>query len=329
MPPDERRTTWADIARVVGGALLIYLLCAVAVFFSDPYGRSGFTTSATVPNVSERYWIVSRAMDQSFDSAIVGNSTSIPMQPEVLDRLTGLRFVSLSISGSGAPVALQMARFFLRQHEEATTLIVALDDSWCRSAAGMAEGRPFPFWLYGDGLDYAAGLFSNVSIDMLKEAFWLEKRNGFRTDGYHPYSSTFEIHGFNDLEMVRKRLDQNPRPTGDDMSPPYQFDPPLLLERLISTVPPSINFVLFWTPRYVSLLPMPGTAAEVADAACKQQVEVIAQRHRNVRIVNWSGPDRSDNFDPANFYEPNHYRDVLAIKMENEIAASLNVLGGH
>jgi hypothetical protein len=329
MPASDDRTSWIDIARVLGGALLIYSLCAVAVFFSDPYGRSGFATSAAVPNVSERYWIVSRAMDTAFDSAIVGNSTSIPMQPEILDRLTGLRFVSLSISGSGAPVALRMAQFFLNQHARPKVLIISLDDTWCRSAADMAEGRPFPFWLYGDGLDYAAGLFSNLSIDVLKESFWLEKRNGFRADGYHAYSNDFEIHGFNDLEMVRKRLDQNPRPTGANMSPPYHFEPPELLERLIATASPPVNFVLFWTPRYISLLPVPGTPAEVSDVACKQQVRGITQRHRNVRIVNWSGADRPENLDPANFYEPNHYRDALAIKIENEIAASLDGLGGH
>lgn len=318
MPPDERKA-WTDIARVLGGAFVIYVLCSIAVFFSDPYGRSGFRTALQIPLTSQPFWKVTRAMNPAVDSAIVGNSTVIPIQPETMHRLTGKNFVSLSIAGSGIPVALAVARFFLRYHPSADTLIMGLDDSWCRTAI---EGRPFPFWLYGDNLAYAIGLFRNASIDVLKDGLWLEGRNGFPMDGYEPYGEVFLKHGFNDIEVVLKRLNAVSRPVGSQVPYPYAFEPPKLLRQLIDETAQSITFVLFWTPRYLTLIPMPNTDADAADIACKKQVADIAVTHPNVRVINWSGA-RPENMDPANFYESNHYRDTIGVKIEDDLAAAL------
>jgi len=301
---------------------LAYAFAVLVLFLSDPYGRSGIRTSATVPNLAERYWMVTRAMDQQFNSAIVGNSTSIPMQPEILDRLTGARFASLSIAGSGAPVALKMARFFLSRHANAKILIVALDDSWCRSATGMAEGRPFPFWLYDSDPAYIFGLFANASFGSLREGLLLDARNSHRIDGYHPYDEAFFGHGYDNIEAVIKRLSVVKRPVQPQVPFPYAFEPPRLLEDLVAEIPQSVTFVLFWTPRYVNLIPISGSPAETADKACKEQTASIARKHRNVRVVDWSGA-REENLDPSNFFEANHYRDTLALKIQQDIAAAL------
>jgi hypothetical protein len=319
----SQRNSWGPVFHFLGAALVFYSIAVVAIAVSDPYGRLGRRTSRQIPNLSERPWKVSLALDQSFDSAVVGNSASIPMQPEILDRLTGSKFVSLSISGSGAPAALTIAKFFLDHHPTAKTLIVGMDDSWCRTASGMAEGVPFPFWLYDTLPAYFLGLFTNASFDMLRESYLLEARNGFRFDGYHPYDDAFIEHGFNDIDVVLKRLNRAERPT-QPIPPvplPYIFEPPILLERRIAETP-STTFVLFWTPRYITLLPIPVTPADAADKACKKQVAELAMQHSNVRIVDWS-EDRPENRDPENFYEANHYRDTLAIKIENEIANAL------
>jgi hypothetical protein len=201
----EGANDWAAIATVLGAAAIIFSIIVGVIFVKDPYGRSGFRPSVQVPELGERELKVSRAMDQNFDSAIVGNSTSIPMQPEILDELTGLRFVSLSISGSGAPVALTMTRFFLSRHPAANAIIVGLDDTWCRNAIDMAEGRPFPFWLYGNDVSYIFGLYENASYEMLDAAV-LMPRGGNRLDGYKPLGEAFHRQ-FDDINFVKQRLD--------------------------------------------------------------------------------------------------------------------------
>ena len=98
-----------DLIHLLGATALGFSIIVGTVYVKDPYGRSGIRPSLQVPNLGERELMVSRARDAAFDSAIVGNSTSIPLQPEILDKLADRRFVSLSISGSGAPVALTVA----------------------------------------------------------------------------------------------------------------------------------------------------------------------------------------------------------------------------
>jgi hypothetical protein len=309
-----------DLIRLIGAFALLFSVVVVTVYVRDPYGRSGIRPSWQVPNLGERESMVSRARDPAFDSAIVGNSTSIPMQPEILNKLTARRFVSLSISGSGAPVALSVVRFFLRYHASAQTLILALDDTWCRGTQDMAEGRPFPFWLYGNDLDYLAGLYANTSFEMLHLALYGEP-GGLRPDGYHPYDEAFIGHHYDNVDATWARMERVTRPTATSRPRPFTSVPLVLLGELIAATP-AVTFVLFWTPRYISIIPEPNTPAAEADAVCKQQSEALTKKYANVRLVNWAS-DRPENRDPANFYEANHYRNELALTIQHEIAQAL------
>lgn len=313
-----RPTNWGDLAHLIGATVAILAGAFIYLLVSDPYGRLGIRSSAKVPNLAERELAVSRALDAQFDSAIVGNSTTIPMQPEVLDPLTGQRFVSLSMSGSGPRVALAAARFFLRHHQNAKTVIIGLDDGWCTKGADLDETHPFPSELYGSDLEYLAWLATHTSWETLKVA--RAKAGSNRLDGYHPYDEVFRAHDFDNPVIVLEHLNRAIRPVQARYSTPYRFEPPEMLRDLIAETH-GISFVLFWTPRYLTILPVDGTSAAEADGACKRQVAELAGPH--VKIVDWSGP-RPENLDPANFYETNHYRDSYALKIEREIATALS-----
>ena len=310
-----------DLLHVAMACMILFGAVVAVVYYYDPYGRAGIRSSSQVPNVGERELKVSVARNPLFDSAVVGNSTSIPMQPEILDGLTGRKFVSLSVSGSGAPVALTVARFFLRHHPAANTIIVAMDDTWCRNERTMAEGRPFPFWLYSGNLEYIGWLYANMSFELLNHTFFAQG-NGFRVDGYRPYDVAFVAHGYDDIAFVKAVMDKVIRPTGTDYVRPFRFEPLIQLEELVSSNP-RVTFILFWTPRYLTLIPVQDSPAADYDNACKQRSIEIVNRNSNARIVNWAG-DSSENRNPANFYETNHYRDTLAIKIEHDIAKSIS-----
>lgn len=315
---ESRPTTWMDLVRFLGVVAGILFVVFVYLFFKDPYGRWGYRSSAEMPNLGERELLVSRALDPQFDAAIVGNSTSIPMQPEVLDRLTGYRFVSLSMSGSQSPAALTAATFFLRHHPLAKVVIIGLDDSWCTQGDDVEETHPFPYWLWGNDAQYLFGLATHLSWDTIRVARTEREHN--RIDGYHPYDEAFHEHGFDDVEMVRAKLDKAKRPVQSFYLPPYRFEPPESLRGLLASAPDSVTFVLLWTPRYISIQPVEHSTAAAVDAACKQQVAELASPR--VRIIDWSRR-RQEDLDPANFYETNHYRETLAIKIEQEIAEAI------
>jgi hypothetical protein len=119
---------------------------------------------------------------------------------------------------------------------------------------------------------------------------------------------------------VKKRLDSATKPKLAYYQPP--FEPPAALGRFISEAPKQLIFVLLWTPRYIIIQPVTNSAAEASEIACKRQINELASSR--VRIVDWS-ESRPENSDPAFFYETNHYRETLAVKIEKEIAASLQV----
>lgn len=320
------KLTWRRfLANAFAWTAFLYLAAAAALFVLDPYGRSGFRTSNKVPNLAERLLMVSRAMDPRFDAAIVGNSTSIPIEPETLDKLTGLHFVSLSMSGSQSPAAITTANFFLQRHPAARAVVVAMDNSWCTRGPDVDETHPFPFWLYGSDAAYLAGLLKNASMAMLETGTTQPGSN--RLDGYHPYDEAIRKSLGSDPDRIRARLDRLSRPTLTLYKPPFVFDPPVALEELIGNVDDSVYFILLWTPRYRTLIPEPGSPAAAVDSSCKRQVASELAQRRNVKIIDWSGEDRPENLDSSNFYETNHYRDSIARLIDRDIALALQAIG--
>lgn len=320
------KLTWRRfLASAFAWTAFLYVVAVAALFVLDPYGRSGFKPSSKVANLAERLLMVSRAMDPAFDAAIVGNSTSIPIEPDILDKLTGLHFVSLSMSGSQSPAAITTAGFFLQRHPEARVVVVAMDNSWCTRGPDVDETHPFPFWLYGSNASYIAGLLKNASTEMFATSTTQPGHN--RLDGYHPYDEAIRKGLGSYPDRIRARLDQFSRPTQARYAPPSTFDPPIALASLIGRTGYSVHFVLLWTPRYRTLIPEPNTPAAAADNACKLQLASEFAQRGNVKIIDWSGDDRPENLDAANFYETNHYRDSIARLIDRDIASAIQSIG--
>ncbi|MDH2402011.1 hypothetical protein QCM77_18900 [Bradyrhizobium sp. SSUT18] len=293
----------------------------------DPFGRLRYSKDGGIGFTEERPVMVSRAIDPQFNSAIIGNSASMPLMPQNLSRLTGQRFVSLSISGTRAPASIAAMTFFLAQHEDARIVVVALlPEVWCD--ASFDEQRPFPFWLYSSLPRYLWGLSVDTSFEMFKTIF--KERRAAKVDGYRPYIAADGYHGFigpfeqasySDINFVRSRLDGGVRPE-KSTNPNGSFP---ALQRLIDFIesPSSAFFVVLWTPRYVSYTPSPGSDAEATDRGCKSKLVQAASPLPNVRVLDWSEADRPENNDAANFFDPIHYRRPYAARIESDVAEAI------
>ena len=104
-------------ALALGAAAIFALVLAV-----DPYdsGRFGILGIEGVYDESPRTANASRARDPQFDSALFGNSTGQLLKPSELSRLTGARFVQLTVPGTGPREQLAIMDFFLRYHARHT-----------------------------------------------------------------------------------------------------------------------------------------------------------------------------------------------------------------
>ena len=96
-------------ALALGCAVVFALVMAV-----DPYdsGRFGILGIEGISDESPRTANASRARDPQFNSAVFGNSTGQLLKPSELSRLTGARFVQLTVPGTGAARAARPAAIF-------------------------------------------------------------------------------------------------------------------------------------------------------------------------------------------------------------------------
>jgi hypothetical protein len=100
----------------IGGLLLLAFMVVV-----DPYdsGKFGLLGIDGVDDRDTHTAVASLARDANFDSAIIGNSTALMLDPVELSRATGRRFVQLAVTGASPREQFAVLDFFLRHHPRA------------------------------------------------------------------------------------------------------------------------------------------------------------------------------------------------------------------
>jgi hypothetical protein len=298
------------------GALLLFAFMIVV----DPYdgGKFGLLGIDGVDDRDTHTAVGSRARDANFDSAIIGNSTALLLNPVELSQATGLRFVQLSVVGGSPQEELAVLDFFLRNHRRLGALVVVTDPSWC--AHDRAEPSPlFPYWLYGkSSLAYAAHLISWPAIE----------------------------HAFQRLSIglgLRKRMDPTGAFNSEDVWPPGVFretnwprDPApaatiagrdifpdvSLLDDVIKKLPVDVAVVLAVPPTLSTTVARPGTDAAAERQACDAALRRIVAGRPHSNFINYR-IDNAMTRDPANFVDFIHYRPSLAARMSEGIVASI------
>jgi len=297
-------------------ALLVAFLIAV-----DPYdtGKFGFLGINGVDDRNTTTATASRARDASFDSAIIGNSTALMINPNPLSQATGFRFVQLAVMGGSPREELAVLDFFQRHHPRPGAFVFVTDPSWCVHVPD-AQPRPFPYWLYDTSwLPYARRLWSSAAIE-------------------HAVQRVGIGLGF------RKRSDPTGTFNADDVWPAGQFfdrarpaDPPPVdtvsrnvfpevakLEDVVRKLPPDVPVVILVPPTLASTVPQPGSAQAIELQACNAALGKIVAGRAHSNFINY----RLDNAltrDRANFADYIHYRPLIAAKISDGIAASLGL----
>jgi hypothetical protein len=301
-------------------AVVVVLALLLAI---DPYdtGRFAVLPSRGVPDFGQRLSLASIARRPDIDGAIFGNSTIQLLDPARLSRLTGRRFVSLAVPGSGPLEQLAIADWFRRQHRGVSNLayVFDLDASWCTTERPIPLANPFPFWLYGRSwLTYVLNMMRykslEASIRKTKMLFGLEREAA--RDGYHDYDTG---HAWRTPDLTVKHADlANASRTGTD------FSAPPLLERFLTRLAPDAKLVLVVVPRHASTLPH--TAVEARQlASCKDSYRRIANAMPGAIFLDFL-VDNAMTRNDENFWDAVHYRKPVAQTLEDQIASALNSL---
>ena len=285
----------------------------------DPYdgGKFGLLGIDGVHDRNRNTATASRARDANFDSAIIGNSTAMLLNPVELSQATGLRFVQLSVAGGSPRAVFAVLDFFLRNHQRVGALVIGTDPSWCAHDRAVVDG--FPYWLYGkSSLAYAARLISWPAIE----------------------------HAFQRLSIglgLRERIDPTGTFGSDDIWPPGEFheinrpkDPPpaatitgrdifpevSLLDDVIKKLPADVAVVLAVPPTLYPTVAQPGTVAAAEREACNAALRRIVTGRPHSNFINYR-VDNAMSRDRANFADFIHYRPNVAARMSEGITASI------
>jgi hypothetical protein len=299
----------------------------VFLLLVDPYdsGRFSPLPQSASFDANARTADASRGRNIAFDSAIIGNSTAIALDPARLSELAGdkMRFVQLSIVKSGPREQLTVLRWFISHHTKIGAVVLVADHTWC-SADESALPAPFPFWLYGSNAEYLRHLLSWHSLELSFRRIRLAL-------GLH--APARRLDGYWDYEGENMRAFPQPPPTARDAenSAPDEVGEPVLgpqtfpyINRLTETVadlPPSSAFVLVVPPMFSSALPPPHSLAAARMAQCNAALARAATNRTGGLFLNFAA-DKMDR-DPTNFIDAIHYRAKLARHMEKSIAAAM------
>jgi hypothetical protein len=296
-----------------GGVVLLYLVLI------DPYDSGRYVPSLITGVVDEspRTANASHGRDQNFDSAIIGNSSGQALRPATLSLLSGLRFVQLTVPGSGPREQFALLRWFARHHTRIGALVFVTDSTWCTGEIPLTH--PFPFWLYSDShIEYLSHLFSSRalgrSIRRIRLALGTRMRSA--PDGY----SDYEAVGPGEFRPDAQAPDELAlAPEGAKQEFPW-------VDRLRTFIAAAGDtpVVIVMPPLMASNLPRPGTRGAARLAACKAALaQLVAGRARS-NFLDFRVDDAATR-DPNNFMDSMHYRASIARRIEQSIADSLRL----
>ena len=130
-------------------------LLAVAYGFivvMNPYGHLPWRPfgAHVIMDINQRFQYPSIVRSKTFDSVVIGTSTSRLLDPDRLDAKLGGRFANLAMNSGLAWEQYRLARLFLENQAQPRTLLIALDWVWCdqRADVDRITERGFPDWMY-------------------------------------------------------------------------------------------------------------------------------------------------------------------------------------
>jgi acyl carrier protein len=281
----------------------------------DPYDSGRFWNFGISGILDEapRTANVSRARNANFDAAVFGSSTGQLLDPTRLSKATGLSFTQLTVPGTGPREQLTVINWFAAHRSRIGALILVSDESWCTQDPALPLGYPFPFWLYGNDIEYLQNVLSWHSLELAVRRIRIALGQRSPSDPV----------GYSDYEQGRVWAFAPEPPThAEPMSPPVgEMSFPWIekLDSLIIALPPSVPVVLVMPPVYFTAIPPAGSLGALRLARCKAALARLVAGRIGSAFLDFHVDDATTR-DARNFMDYGHYRASIARRMEQEIA---------
>lgn len=326
------------LAAFLASALGLAVVLGGFAIAMDPYGLRVTTGKPARPlmDINQRYMYPQLVRSGAFDSAVIGTSTMRLLDPAILSRDIGARFVNLAMNAATPWEQFQMAKLFVGATPAPKALIWGLDMPWCQPAATAPENRltprPFPPWLY-DGPGWSDALRQmnlttlEVSLRLLGQKLGLQPAR-IRGDGYEVFTPPEESY---DLARARAHLfadhggvapDQSPLATAESVSADtragWRFPALAWLDEILAALPKDALKLVVLPPTHSAMLAREGSAAAQFYDACKAALARVATA-RGATLVDYAHRSVVTRAD-ENYWDPLHFRLPIARRVEADLA---------
>jgi len=327
----DSESDWRAFARklaasALGFSIVIYLL----VLIVDPYDSVPFSPGW------ERYPVTSQARPYNaklarsgrFDSAVIGNSTSMLLHPDELNMAFGGRFANLAMVGASPYEQLRTLELMSFDRSYTGTLIVGLDPFWCApdgSPRLLAPMVPygFPEWLYDDSRWNDLPPFNKKTLQhtrtQLRALLGVRIRYPLRPNGYRDFTQTYRTD--RDPDAIRKRIyGEEPwalKRTRAQGEP--DFPDIVSLAEVLNRFPQSTLKVAYFIPFHVHHQAEPGSEQHAFWTGCKHKVADALGHVPNSVVLDFMIPSPMTTQD-LNYVDAQHYTTAVASQLAGLLA---------
>lgn len=316
--PAWRRFFQRAVATAAIGCAVLYAFVALV----DPWGVLPFHVPAERPPISTnaRYAFAGLARSDRFDAAIFGTSTSRMLRPASLNEAFGARFANLAMNAATAYEQSRLFDVFLRAHPRPRAVIIGLDHVWCDAGPlqrytprafpeAFYEASPWP--AYREMLSFYAVQEAGRQFAVLTGMM----RPRYGRDGYTRFLPPEERY---DAARAAANLPPLPPETSRHIATPpadLPMPPMALLQRMVAATPEQTRLVLVFMPLYLGAQGAPGSGSAAVTEACKREVVAMARARPGTVVLDYwrASPITRE---PTNYWDPMHYRDAIAERME-------------
>jgi hypothetical protein len=333
-----RAVTWRASNRTflgtfIGALAAIYLF----VLLVDPYGVAPFSLPFDRPLTSTQRQIFPQILRSGrYDSVVIGTSTSMLLDPAVLDRVLGGHFATFAQTAATAAEQVQALDYFRRTVPAPNTVIIGLDHEWCfrngndgQRETTAAKERDFPFWAYdGSRWNDLFYLLNTPTVDAAGRAVggllgWTREK--LRKDGYEITQrpdSTYDAAAARGAIWSPVPHWSLPGSSEADRAAVSSFEALPWLDESLARLPARVKKYLLLPPVHIHALPEPGSLREAWEAECKRRIATIARR-RGALLVDWriASPTALEDTD---FWDPIHYRAPIADRLIDDLGHIVN-----
>jgi hypothetical protein len=327
----------------IGLAGVLGALLYLAVLIVDPYGTVWFSPPLDRAPVdsNQRFSYPAIARDRTYDSVVIGTSTTRMLRPDLLEKEFGGRFANLSLNSGTAYEQRMLLELFARHRAEIGTVVVGIDVTWCEQQDAYARftPRPFPGWMYDENRwNDLLHLFNLRAIEQTgKEIGWFLglQESAFDSNGFRAFLPPPEEY---DLERARGYLyGKGPREPTDPIVPPervpdkereaWVYATHADLVAMLDTLPAATTKILMLVPVHHRAQPVPGSKAALEWDECQRRLVAIAGGLDNAHVVDFMF--RSDiAMRDENYWDVLHYGAATADRLPAWLAEAVRDRAG-